>query len=275
MAAVSRSSQSEEWVEEFVADERKRRRRHRLIVWAERVLVVCAFLGVWQALESFNVMQAILISSPLLVWHSLVEWVQQASFYTDLETTLLETLVGLVVGTAIGVGAGVLVGIRARVAKAVEPLFVAVYSVPIVLLVPLMTVWFGFGEFPKILIVALGVFYVMFINSIAGVGSADRALLYNLKVMYVGRVRIARELYLPTVTTWVIAGLRLAVAWALIGAIVAEFVAAKHGFGVAMTNAALFLNVPRVYAALVALAVLGLVLSGLVSLAEKWFLRWR
>lgn len=263
------------WLDTFADTERQRQRRHRAIVWTERVFVVCLCLGAWQALESFHVVKAILISSPWLLFRSLGQWVQQGSFYTDLEVTVGEMFSGLVLGTLLGVAGGVVLGLRPRVAKAVEPLVIALYSIPIVILVPLMTVWFGFGEFPKVLIVTLGVFFVMFMNALAGIRGINRSLIHNLRIMDVSRARIARDIYLPSIFNWMIAGLRIAVAFALIGAIVAEFVAAKHGLGVAMTNAALFLNVPRVFAALIVLAILGLVLSGLVSVAERRLLRWR
>lgn len=275
MAVVDAGPPTQEWLAEFSAAEAARRRRRRLIIWLERIVVVVVVLAVWQALEGFGLVKAILISSPWLVAHSLVSYVIHATFYTDLKTTLLEMAVGLAAGIIIGVLFGVLIGMQPRAVRAVEPLVVAINTVPHVVLVPLMVVWFGFGFLPKFIIVAMGVTYVVFINAVAGVSRVDKVLLQNLRILRVGRARMIREVYLPSLASWIIAGLRVAVAFALIGAIVAEFIDAKQGLGFEMTYATQFFNIPMVYAVLVILAVLGIMLSGLVTLAERWLLRWR
>jgi NitT/TauT family transport system permease protein len=265
----------QDWVADFVRGQARSRRRARAEVWFERVLGVCAVLAVWQALSSFNIVQPILISSPYLVGKDLGGWVHQASLWTDLRTTLTEMLLGLVFGTVIGAACGIIVGLRPRLAKAVQPLVIAVHSVPVVVMVPLFLLWFGFGLFPKVLIVSLSVFFVMFFNTLTGTGEVNRLLISSMTIMGCGTVDIVRQVYIPSVVTWVIIAMRSAIAYALVGAVVSEFVAANSGLGYEMNNAALFLNVPRVFSVLIVLTVLGALLSGLVDLAERRLLRWR
>jgi NitT/TauT family transport system permease protein len=268
-------SAQEPWIASFVARTKRRRRNKRIEVWAERLLGLLAALGVWQALASFGIVQKILISNPELVGKDLGSWVTQSTFWVDLRVTIVQMLIGLAIGTALGVTIGLLVGIRPRLSKAVQPLTVAVHAVPIVVLFPLFLLWFGFGDFPKILIVTLSVFFVIFFNTLAGAGEINKDLIFGMRLMGCGTREIIRQVYLPSVVGWVIVALRTAVAYALVGAVVSEFLASTAGLGYELQYAAQFLNIPRVFSVLVVLAVLGMLLSGLVDLLEGWALRWR
>jgi NitT/TauT family transport system permease protein len=263
------------WVRDFVRSQARARRRGRAEIWFERVLGVCVVLAAWQALSSFNIVRPILISSPYLVGKDLGSWFTQATLWTDLRTTLTEMLLGLVFGTVIGVACGILVGLRPRLSKAVQPLIIAVHSVPVVVLVPLFLLWFGFGLLPKILIVLLSVFFVVFFNTLTGIGEVNPLLISSMKIMGCRTFTIVTQVYIPSVVTWVITAMRNAIAYALVGAVVSEFVAANSGLGYEMSNAALFLNVPRVFSVLIVLTVLGALLSGVMDLAERRLLRWR
>jgi NitT/TauT family transport system permease protein len=263
------------WVNDFVRRQARKRRWSRAETWFERVLGVCAVLAVWQALSSFNIVKPILISSPYLVGKDLGGWFTQATLWTDLRTTLTEMIIGLAAGTIVGTACGITVGLRPRLAKAVQPLVIAVHSVPVVVMVPLFLLWFGFGLFPKVLIVSLSVFFVMFFNTLTGSAEVNRLLIASMTIMGCRTLDIVRQVYIPSVVTWVIVAMRSAIAYALVGAVVSEFVAANSGLGYEMNNAAQFLNVPRVFSVLILLTVLGALLSGLVDLAERRLLRWR
>lgn len=263
------------WVAEFTRRQARRRRRSRAEVWFERILGIVVVLACWQALSSFHVVKPILISSPYLVGRDLGGWVTQATLWADLSTTLTEMIVGLAAGTLVGAACGIVVGLRPRLAKAVQPLVIAVHSVPVVVLVPLFLLWFGFGLVTKILIVALSVFFVMFFNTLTGTAEVNRLLIASMTIMGCRTADIVRQVYVPSVVTWVIVAMRSAISYALVGAVVSEFVAANSGLGYEMNNAALFLEVPRVFSVLIVMTVLGALLSGLVDLAERRLLRWR
>lgn len=266
---------SQQWVGEFIRDQSRSRRLGQARTWGSRVLAVGAVLAVWQALSSFGLVKVILISSPYLVGKDLGGWVPESTLWDDIRVTLTEMLLGLLLGVAAGVLAGIAAGIRPRFAKAVQPLVVAVHTVPVVVLVPLFLLWFGFGQGPKILIVALSVFFVMFFNTLAGMGEVDRSVIFSMRIMGNRGLDVLRHVYLPTAATWVLAAARTAIAYALVGAVVSEFVAANAGLGYEMDNAALFLNVPRVFSVLIVMTVLGALLSGLVDLIERRVTRWR
>lgn len=264
-----------EWLHAALAQQIRARRRSLAQTWGARLLAIFVVLAIWQGLSSFNIVRPILISSPYLTGRDIGAWITQRSTWNDVRVTLLEMLLGLAAGTLLGILAGLAVGSRRRLSKAIEPLAVAVHTVPVVVLVPLFLLWFGFGLGPKVLVVALSVFFVMFFNTLTGVREIDRMLIFSMRLMQWGTVSIVRQVYLPSVVTWVFVALRSAIAYALVGAVVSEFVAANAGLGYAMDNASLFLDVPRVFSVLIVLTILGTVLVAVSDLIGRWLLRWQ
>lgn len=263
------------WLDGVIEDNRNERKRNRRIIWLERFTAVAVFLGIWQLLNSLGIVLPILISSPWLIGSDLVQLVRTGSFYSDIETTLVEMISGLILGICIGVAAGLEIGMKRRLSKAVQPLVVAAHSIPAVILAPLFGVWFGFGFEPKIGIVTLAVFYPVFFNTLAGASSIDETLVSNLEIFGLPRRSIIRFVYLPSAILWAVASLRTAVSFALTGAIVAEFVGANKGLGVAMIDASQFLHTARVFSILLVLTTFGVLFGSLVRVIEKYMRRWR
>ena len=158
-----------DWLEEFAARESRARRYDQAMVWVERVVIVVVVLAVWQALESFKVISADTISDPVdVVRYFFGTLLEQSGFYTDLWLTFQEMILGLILGVAAGVIVGVALGLMPRVASAFQPVIVGLNAVPKIALAPLAVVWLGLGIQSKILIAALGVFFVVFFNIIGG-----------------------------------------------------------------------------------------------------------
>ncbi|HUY06117.1 MAG TPA: ABC transporter permease [Acidimicrobiales bacterium] len=270
------TTESEEsWIAAVVQENRNQRRTNRRIIWLERIGAVVLFLTGWQLLNSLGIVLPILISSPRLIGSDMVQLFQTGSFYTDALTTLLEMISGLIIGTIIGISVGLGIGMKRRLSRAVQPLAVAAHSIPAVILAPLVAVWFGFGFQPKIGIVALAVFYPIFFNTLTGASNIDETLVSNLKIFGLSRRSIVRHVYLPSAVVWTVASLRTAVSFALTGAIVAEFVGARHGLGVAMVDASQFLHTARVFSILLVLTTFGVVFGFLVRALENYMFRWQ
>ncbi len=272
---LSSGRPAREWVHGVTSQQIRAGRWRLAETWGGRVLAICVVLAVWQAMSSFNIVKPILISSPYLTGRDLGAWITQKSTWNDVRVTLVEMLLGLIIGTLLGILLGLCVGARRRLSKAVEPFAVAVHTVPVVVLVPLFLLWFGFGLGPKVLVVALSVFFVMFFNTLTGVREINRLLIFSMRLMQCSTFSIVRQVYLPSIVSWVFVALRSAIAYALVGAVVSEFVAANAGLGYAMDNASLFLDVPRVFSVLIVLTTLGIVLVAVSDLIGRWLLRWR
>jgi NitT/TauT family transport system permease protein len=185
---------------------------------------------------------------------------------------------------AIGAGAGILGGFLLAVAmaelpiveKAVMPLIVVVMVTPVVAIAPALVVAFGFGMMPKYIVTALVVFFPMLVNSLAGLRDVDQKALDVFKTLHASRWEIFRDLRFPGCMPFVFAGLRIAMPLAVVGAAVAEFVAAgqQAGLGSLVTIAAAQANLPVTWASIALLCLLGVVLVSVLAVLRKRVLWW-
>lgn len=195
-------------------------------------------------------------------------------------SNFLVTLLEVVVGAAIGIVAGFLLAVvmaeSALVERAVMPLVVVVMVTPIVAIAPALVVAFGFGMIPKFIVTALVVFFPMLVNSLAGLRDVDKRALDVFKTLHASRWEIFRELRFPGSMPYVFAGLRIALPLAVVGAAVAEFVAAgqQAGLGSLVTTSAAQANLPVTWASIALLCVLGVLLIVLLAVVRKRVLWW-
>lgn len=184
----------------------------------------------------------------------------------------------------IGAGAGILCGFLLAVAmaelpsieKAVMPLIVVVMVTPVVAIAPALVVAFGFGMAPKYIVTALVVFFPMLVNSLAGLRDMDQKALDVMKTLHASRWEIFRDLRFPGCMPFVFAGLRIAMPLSVVGAAVAEFVAAgqQAGLGSLVTIAAAQANLPVTWASITLLCLLGVALVSILALLRKRVLWW-
>lgn len=184
----------------------------------------------------------------------------------------------------IGAGAGIICGFLLAVAmselpiveKAVMPLIVVIMVTPVVAIAPALVVAFGFGMLPKYIVTGLVVFFPMLVNSLAGLRDVDQKALDVFKTLHASRWEIFRDLRLPGCMPFVFAGLRIAMPLAVVGAAVAEFVAAgqQAGLGSLVTIAAAQANLPVTWASIALLCLLGVLLVSLLALLRKRILWW-
>ena len=156
-----------------------------------------------------------------------------------------------------------------------RPFLIAFYSIPKIALAPLIVMWFGLATAPKIILAAAFVFFVVFMNMVAGVYTVNPQQANALRVMGAGRRELLTKLILPGTVPYLMTGLRLAVPEALIGAVVGEFISANRGLGYLVTSAAAQFNTAGTMAAILALLLIVAVMDLALSLAERRLLRWR
>jgi ABC-type nitrate/sulfonate/bicarbonate transport system permease component len=147
--------------------------------------------------------------------------------------------------------------------------------VPIIALAPILLIWFGYGLTPKVIVVVLTCFFPIVVATIDGLRSADRDAINLLRSMGANRGQIMRVVRVPAAMPAVFSGVRIASAWSVIGAIVGEWVGASQGLGYLMTRSQSQFQTPRLYAAVLIAALLGITLFALVSLIERLAMPWR
>ena len=268
--APSRPGGRTEAVVAFEAREDRRRR----IVLALRVLVGAAFLGLWQY-ASGRWIDTLLISSPDAVGARLWQWVMDGTLWHHLSITLYATVLGFLLGSFVGFSLGLLFGRNRSVAEVFDPYITALYSVPKIALAPLFIIWFGIGIESKVAVSAAIVFFVVFLNTYAGVRDVNPLHVNVTRIMGGGTADVLRHVIIPSASAWVITGLKVSVPYALVGTVIGEFMSSNRGIGYLIAQATGLFNTTSVYAGLIVLAVVGAMINLLLQHFEVWALRWR
>ncbi|WOP19355.1 ABC transporter permease [Raineyella sp. LH-20] len=252
---------------------RGRRRLGRLT--PPRWLSLVAILAVWQIAGSTGVLPADVLASPATIavtaWHLLVT----GQLVDALRVSLGRVGLGLVAGLLAGTVFGLLTGLSRWGDALLDPPLQALRTLPHLGLVPLFILWFGIGEFPKVLLIALGVMFPIYLNLHSAVRGVDRALLEVAAVNGLGRWGTLREVVFPSVTAPMLVALRQALAISWLTLIVSEQVNANAGLGYMINNARDFLQTDVIVVGLVVYAALGLISDAIVRAAEHRILAWR
>jgi NitT/TauT family transport system permease protein len=152
---------------------------------------------------------------------------------------------------------------------------ISFYTLPKIALAPLFVLWFGIGPTNKIMFAAMLVFFMVFFTTYQGTRQVDRDLVENARLLGASRWAIWTKIAVPYSAVWVFTGIRIGLPYALIGAIVGEFVAADSGVGFRIKEATSFFNTASVFAGLLVLMGISLMLLGILSLIERRVLRWQ
>ena len=241
--------------------------------WALRIASVAAILIAWQVYGgSIN---PILLSDPSSVAAALADMVRDGSLGHALASSLAVLGLGFLFGAVAGVLIGLAAGRSDTVSALIDLPVSALYAVPAVALVPVIVLWFGFGVTAKAVVVFLFVIFPVLINTTRGVREVDPELLEVARSFCSSERRMWFDLILPSALPFIVTGLRLAIGRALIGVIIAEFYTSLSGLGDLITTNASNFQTGRMFVPIVVIALLGVVFTALLELAERRLVPWR
>jgi len=255
------------------------RRQRRQWGWY-RLISPVAVIALWQLLSSAGLIPADKLPPPTTVWHTAVSLVTTSSpAYGTLQGAMLVSLQRMAIGFAVGGTIAVLLALVAGLSRlgenAVDPLLQIVRMLPLFGLIPVFIVWFGIGELPKIILIALGAAIPLYLNTFAGIRSVDAKLAEVGRVQRLTRAETIRHIVLPGALPQALTGLRQSLGVAWLALVVAEQVNANAGLGFMISQATQFLRNDVILVALAVYAVLGLITDALVRLLERRALAWR
>jgi len=248
--------------------------RGRLVILACQLGLLAVLLGLWQYATSKQALNAFLFGSPSQIWHFLVQMAVDGSLVHDAGVTGMETLLGFLLGNVIGTVLGLLLWYSRLVSKVVQPFIVALGSIPIVALAPLMIIWFGTGLASKLAMATLSVVVVALVIAYKGATSIDDDQVNLMRTLGARKHHIFLKLVIPASLRDIFAGLKLTVGFALIGAILGEFMSSDDGLGHAIFKAGSLYIIPKVFAGVVVTIALALFLSFLVGRLERFLMPW-
>ncbi len=258
---------------------RRARRRRSQLIWLGRILLPVLIIGGWQLFTAAGIVDKFFFGQPSGVWNSLVSLFRDGtafgSIWLNLEVTVKEAVYGFLLGTGAGIVLGLLLGQNRFLAAVIGPYIKIANSIPRIILGAIFIVAFGLGTFPKVLLAAVLVFFIVFFNAFQGVREVDPNLVANVKVLGASPLQVARHVTIPSALTWIIASLHTAFGFAIIGALVAEVLGAQHGIGLIISQAQGKFDMDTVFAAMLIMAAVTLIGEFLITLLEKRVLAWR
>ncbi|MFI6344069.1 ABC transporter permease [Streptomyces sp. NPDC050560] len=266
-----------------VGDRQRRRaiaaRNHRIAVYAARALVLVAVLGLWEWFARAEIIDPFNFSMPSKIWHQISTWITegtaQGSLGEQVWYTLYEALLGWVIGVVAGVVLGIALGRVRALAEVFGPYIKILNALPRIVLAPIFLIWFGLGPASKVASAVVLVFFPVFFNAFQGAREVDRNLVANSRVLGAGNRQVTFQVVVPSATSWIFTSLHVSFGFALIGAIVGEYIGATKGLGLLVSASQGTFNAAGVYAAMVILAVVALLAEGLLTFLEKRLFRWK
>ncbi|MBT0768276.1 ABC transporter permease [Kineosporia sp. J2-2] len=244
------------------------------LVWGWRAALTVVFVVAWQVLSG-PVLDPQFVSSPGGIVSRLGDWVDDGTLWSNSWITLKEIVLGFLLGAGSAALLAYLLAPLRILWDVLDPFVMALYSIPKVALAPLFIVWFGIGTDMKVLLAAVTVFFLVFLNTAVGVHEVDRGLVDAVRLMGGGRRDIALKVTLPASLTGLLTGLRVSIPYALIGAVIGELVASNRGLGYLISDSSSKFDTDGVFATLVVLSVIAAALNGLVNLLGRRAGRWK
>jgi len=243
------------------------------IVTGGQILLGLALLGAWEwGARAFG---PLFFAPPLATAQRIVEMVLNGKLLTDTIATLRVSALGFVIGCAVGVGLPFLLRLSERATQAIEPFIMASMGIPKYALTPWLILWFGIGDRPKVIVVTLFVFYIVFITVFAGVRGVDQRLVSMARVAGASERTIARKVIWVSLLPFFFTGLKVAMPRAVSAAIVGEFLVATEGIGFSIERARQLSDTTGVFAGIVVAVVLVLLINAIVNVLERRALKWR
>jgi len=247
--------------------------------WGPPFLVLVGLIAAWQLLASIGAMadalslEEYLVPSPSEIAESL--WQNRALLAENAWVTLGEIVLGLLLAVAAGVSLAVLLDLSEPMRRALYPLIVGSQTIPVIVIAPILVVWFGYGMEPKLVLVALICFFPIAVNTADGLRSVDPEARKMMRTLDASRLQILRRVEAPTALPYFFSGMRIAAAIAPIGAVFGEWVGSDSGLGHLILQDNAQLETARMFAAAAVLAVIAVSLFAVLSIAERRVVDWR
>ncbi|TCZ74712.1 ABC transporter permease [Paenibacillus albiflavus] len=244
-----------------------------------QIIVFIAIFGSWELLSANKIIDPFFFSSPYTILKQIIEWfiegTSQGPLYVHFIVSFEETIIAFIIGVILGVIAGYALGRNDILAVIFGPYIQMLNALPRVVLAPIFIIWFGLGMPSKI---ALGVtltFFIVFFNAFQGVREVDKNLLNNARLLGASKTQLAQHVIIPSALTWILSSLHSSFGFALVGAVVGEFIGSTKGLGFLIAQAQGAFNTTGVFAGMVLLSVTALVANWAVIKLERRFIAWR
>ena len=243
------------------------------------MLLVLLLIGLWQIAAASGLLadrlglEDFLVPSPAQIAEVL--WQDRSLIAENARVTLVEVVLGFLIAVVLGLATATTLHLSDLLRRASYPLVVASQTIPIIVVAPILVVWFGYGIGPKLAVIALICFFPITVNTLDGLQSVDRDRVRMMRTLYASRAQVFTRVEAPTALPYAFSGAKIAVAVAVIGAVFGEWAGADSGLGYLMLQDNAQLETARMFASVFVLSAIAISLFALVSLLERRLVRWR
>jgi NitT/TauT family transport system permease protein len=274
-ASTASLDEVEDLVTVDAAQMQARKRRQTRWYRIGSVLLTLLLLGIWELLPRAGIMPEIVLPPFTTVAVAFWGLLQEGHFWGHLRVTLNEIFWGFVLGTLIGLFSGILLAVWQPLKRLTYSFVVGFQAIPKIVLAPLFISWFGYGQSSKIVMAIVISFFPVLINTLVGLESVPEDAVRLMRSFRSTRMQVFRKLSLPHAAPLIFAGIKTALTFAVIGAIVGEFVGAQQGLGFLLNAYNFQLRIDRVFSVIAILAGLGAVLYFLLEALDRRLIYWR
>ncbi|RAV18777.1 ABC transporter permease [Paenibacillus contaminans] len=249
--------------------------RKRMVTFVKGALLPVTLLIVWQLLGDAGFISKLLFPTPARIGTAGYNLVVSGELWENLRISIVRAISGFVLGASLGLAFGIMVGLFRGSERTLDPSVQMIRMVPHLAVAPLFILWFGLGETSKILLIAKGAFFPLYINAFLGIRNADNKLFEVAKVLGFSRYKQLVRLVIPAALPNLLLGVRISLGIAWLGLVVAELMGSTSGIGYLMSDARQFSKTPVVFVCIIIFALVGKVADSAVRLLERKWLHGR
>lgn len=253
----------------------RRGRRHWAVVPALQIGFLVFVIGLWQALVDSGMLDIFFFSRPSDIALRLADWLMSPRIYHHLAVTLTEAMLAFVIGTVSAIFAGFALARVDLLAAVFDPYIRVLNALPRVILAPIFILWFGLGIASKVALGVTLVFFIVFFNTFQGVREVDPIVLKNARMLGASEAQLLRRVYIPSALAWIFSSLHTSIGFALVGAVVGEYIGASEGIGYLVAQAQGTFDTTGVFAGLLLTSVVVLLIDMGINRVEAYLLRWQ
>lgn len=237
------------------------------------LLLIIIILIIWEVSTYLFTIPSWLLPAPTAIYSEAVKgW---ASYQHHLVSTMKLALIGLCIGVSVGLLVSVLLHLSPKVKRAVYPLLILSQNIPIIVLAPLLVIWFGFGMLPKVIVITLVCFFPIVVATLDGLHQTNPELLHYMRMIGASKPQIFLKLEFQHALPSIFSGLKIAATYSVMGAVISEWLGANQGIGVYMTLAQSSFRTDRVFVAIFYIMCLCMLFFGVIQTLEKALLKGR
>jgi len=244
--------------------------RRALLPW----LLPVGLLAIWQVLSTTGTISTAIVPAPSDIWNAAVQLAQRGELQHDIMVSLRRVTIGFSIGATAGLLLGLIVGLFEPVRDLFDRSLQMIRTIPHLALVPLMILWFGIGEEPRLILVAMGSLFPVYINTVGGIRNVDLKLIELGKSYGLGRAALIWSVVLPAALQPILVGIRYALGVAWLTLVVGETIASRDGVGYLVQNARELLRIDVIVLAIILYAIAGWLSDLVTRVIERRLLRW-